>query len=971
MTYTTGSLVKTRGREWVVLPDSTDDLLVLRPLGGTDQEIAGIYLPLEGGDVQPATFDLPDPNSPGDFRSCRMLRDAVRLGFRSSAGPFRSFARLNVEPRPYQLVPLLMALKLDPVRMLIADDVGIGKTIEAGLVARELLDRGEVQRLAVLCPPHLAEQWQSELAEKFHIQAELVLPSTVTRLERYTAVGQSLFDLYPFVVVSTEYIKSSRRRDEFVRACPELAIVDEAHTCTFSQDKRGGRHLRHQLLQALSRNKNRHLILVTATPHSGDEGAFRSLLGLIRSDFLNLPQDLSGKGNEKHRRQVAAHLVQRRRADVRAYMDADTVFPEREDAEETYTLTNEYKKLFNSILDYARERVQDTTGDRHRQRVRWWSALALLRSLASSPAAAASTLRTRSSTVGTESPEEADVVGERAVLDLDDTDASEFLDVAPGGQEGPALSPWSSGPRTEGGVEGEEQAGSQRERLLRYARRAEGLRGPKQDAKLKGAIAIVKKLLADGYNPILFCRFIPTAEYVAEELRKALPRVLRLPKGKRVEVAAVTGTLPPAERELRVQQLGEHEQRVLVATDCLSEGVNLQDHFDAVMHYDLSWNPTRHEQREGRADRYGQPSPVVRTVTYYGLDNQIDGIVLDVLLRKHKAIRTSLGISVPLPGDTSQVVQALIQGLLLRGRGAGRRRMDGRQLAFDFMTDVTQELHIEWDNVTAREKKSRTLFAQRTIKVDEVAREWQAVRDAIGTGIDVQRFVAEMVQAHGGFVARKNGSLQVRLPNRAAIREACGDRERFMARFELPVPDNVLHLTRTHPIVEGLATYVMEAALDPLLQGVARRCGATRTRAVGRTTTLLLLRFRYHIVTQRGQDETPLLAEECQVLGFTGRPDVPQWLSIDEAEELLQAQPDANVAPQQATQFIRRVLDGMEHLQTPLDEMAQQRGQELLAAHRRVRAASRLRGVRYSVRPQLPPDVLGVYVLLPVIKSKT
>lgn len=188
-----------------------------------------------------------------------------------------------------------------------------------------------------------------------------------------------------------------------------------------------------------------------------------------------------------------------------------------------------------------------------------------------------------------------------------------------------------------------------------------------------------------------------------------------------------------------------------------------------------------------------------------------------------------------------------------------------------------------------------------------------------------------------------------------------------MARFELPVPDNVLHLTRTHPIVEGLATYVMEAALDPLLQGVARRCGATRTRAVGRTTTLLLLRFRYHIVTQRGQGETPLLAEECQVLGFTGRPDAPQWLSADEAEELLQARPDANVAPGQATQFIRLVLDGMEHLQTPLDEMAQQRGQELLAAHRRVRAASRLRGVRYSVRPQLPLDVLGVYVLLPVV----
>jgi len=102
-----------------------------------------------------------------------LLREAARLSTRAAAGPFRSFARIAVEPRPYQLVPLMMALRLDPVRLLIADDVGIGKTIEAALVARELLDRGEIQRLAVLCPPHLAEQWQKELAEKFHIETEL------------------------------------------------------------------------------------------------------------------------------------------------------------------------------------------------------------------------------------------------------------------------------------------------------------------------------------------------------------------------------------------------------------------------------------------------------------------------------------------------------------------------------------------------------------------------------------------------------------------------------------------------------------------------------------------------------------------------------------------------------------------------------------------------------------------------------
>ena len=199
MNFEVGSLVSARGREWVVLPESNDELLRLRPLSGREEEVTGILTALEP--VEAAYFDLPDTSRPGDFRSARLLREAVRLGFRGSAGPFRSFGRIAVEPRPYQLVPLLVALKQDPVRILIADDVGIGKTVEAGLVARELLDRGEAERLVVLCPPHLAEQWQQELRDKFHIDAELLLPSTIRRLES-RCLGESVFQRYPYLVIS-------------------------------------------------------------------------------------------------------------------------------------------------------------------------------------------------------------------------------------------------------------------------------------------------------------------------------------------------------------------------------------------------------------------------------------------------------------------------------------------------------------------------------------------------------------------------------------------------------------------------------------------------------------------------------------------------------------------------------------------------------------------------------------------------
>src|SRR5216683_2790696 len=144
--FSVGSIVRARGREWVVLPSDDAEVLRVRPLGGADADACGLYLPLEQDDVVSASLALPDPVYAGSGLSAALLRDAVRLGFRSAAGPLRSIARISVEPRPYQLVPLLMALRQDPVRLLIADDVGIGKTIEAGLIAKELMARGEAKR---------------------------------------------------------------------------------------------------------------------------------------------------------------------------------------------------------------------------------------------------------------------------------------------------------------------------------------------------------------------------------------------------------------------------------------------------------------------------------------------------------------------------------------------------------------------------------------------------------------------------------------------------------------------------------------------------------------------------------------------------------------------------------------------------------------------------------------------------------
>lgn len=130
--YQPGSLVRARGREWIVLPGSENDTLHLRPLGAGDDAATLIHVPLEHQPVESATFPIPDIAHIGTQAAGLLLRDAVRLAFRSGAGPFRSFGNLAFAPRAYQLVPLLLALKMDTVRLLVADDVGIGKTIEAG-----------------------------------------------------------------------------------------------------------------------------------------------------------------------------------------------------------------------------------------------------------------------------------------------------------------------------------------------------------------------------------------------------------------------------------------------------------------------------------------------------------------------------------------------------------------------------------------------------------------------------------------------------------------------------------------------------------------------------------------------------------------------------------------------------------------------------------------------------------------------
>ncbi|MCK4236111.1 MAG: ATP-dependent helicase, partial [Candidatus Krumholzibacteria bacterium] len=617
-----------------------------------------------------------------------------------------------------------------------------------------------------------------------------------------------------------------------------------------------------------------------------------------------------------------------------AYLDTITPFPEREIAEEHYTFTTPYRKFLDRVIDYCRERVLDSSIEDRRQRVRWWSALALLRALSSSPAAAAATLRNRSATADGETIEQVDEEGRRTVLDLDDVSA-EGIDVVPGRNTG----------------EGDRE----HERLLRLAREAEGL-ALMQDSKLHRAVDIIKQFLRDGYSPIIFCRFIPTVEYVASFLREQLA-------SEEVIIEAITGLQPPEERERRVEALGANEKRVLVCTDCLSEGINLQYHFDAVMHYDLSWNPTRHEQREGRVDRYGQLRDKVRTITYYGQNNPVDGIVLQVLLRKHKIIHRQLGIIVPVPMETRIIEDAILEGLLIR------EQIDKEQLSFDFLEPIYKPLDLQWDEAVEREKRSRTLFAQnRMLKAvnEEVREELVSVRRAIGTQADVREFVRTALSSLGATVTGTDPAIINLQGTSKALRDALCAPERFIAAFESHSKKEEIHLTRTHPIVESLAAHIFESAIDSTIKGPGRRCGVIRTSNVDYRTTVLLLRLRCHIVTTgREGKERPILAEDLLLTGFRGSPEAPEWISSDQVEGIIKAEAAENIGPELAREHLIRVFEQFDYLKNHIDRIAEERGQVLFKAHQRVRKETKSSIRNLSVEVHKPPDVLGVFIYLP------
>ncbi len=1038
--FSPGSLVRARGREWTVLPGSSSELCLLRPLAGREgNEETGILTKIEK--IEPAEFPFPSLAEAGDASSARLLRDAARLSIRTGVGPFRSFGRISVEPRAYQLVPLILALRQESeaIRLLIADDVGVGKTIEAMLIVRELIDRHEVKRFAVLCPAHLVSQWTKELNDKFHIEAVEVTAKKAVTLEKNCSPGKGIFDEYPFTVVSIDFIKSERNRNEFYAKCPDLLVVDEAHECADSAVGKT-QQLRHKLLSDVAKNPKKNILLLTATPHSGKNQAFRSLISILNPKLAEkLPENMSGSENEKLREELANYFVQRRRPDIKKFL-GDNLFPERIRNNVTYNLPKLNIDLCTSILAEATQLQEENVGENSNKwrQAQWWSAFTLVLALTSSPKAAYLSLCRRSALKNAKNAEELKKQAHRDIFgsisyEQNENDDSEDESYFLSDEEVPGVSfeneeidfinniqldfeenktkkkaqieltatkepeAKKRGRKKKETVELEEKKIDSLERTIEeeeefvfsqlspkqreLALTLKSLTG-KKDPKLQNLIheILIKKCLGKKRNIVIFCRFIDTARYIYDEL-VIDENIQPFTQKSKLEIRTLTGKNSPEERQMVLKDFQEHiGQRILICTDCLSEGVNLQELFDTVIHYDFAWNPNRHEQREGRVDRLLQKSPEVHIFTLIGKDHPIEEIFLRILHEKQRQIRNALGVHLPITDIGEEILQLALKVKETKKEESQQILLfDDTSASFEANEKAfrLKKLETKIDKVKEEyQKTSRTFYSHSKVTVDDVKKELDAMKQSLGSQEDVERFILTLIERTRGHYVKKDNYIEAQIPD-LQLKNRLGSLNKKDYSFKLSFDPNCLAeidklVLRTSPEVEDIARTVLETSLDGLIKNhplkVAARAGVMRTKVVSKRTSVLLGRFRY-LLREEKEEESSLVEEILPIL-FEGSPtDFSQdQITMGESAELIlsKAQPDANVTVAERDRFLKPILEAASHLCNELSLWQKEKRMiDILETHRRVRTQGTIRRVR--VECVGVPDVLGVYVFLPVV----
>lgn len=582
-------------------------------------EVLEVIWELEPGARAFERMALPEPCGFDEPRRLDAFLDAVRWGAVSSAdtralqSPFRS----GIDIEDYQLDPVVRALQMPRVNLLIADDVGLGKTIEAGLVAQELILRHRVRSILIVCPSSLQIQWREQMRDKFGLEFRIVDSALMKDLRRRRGLHTNPWTHFPRLITSIDFLKRERSMRLFRETLPaegdaafprrfDLMIVDEAHniappgTGRYATDS-----MRTQAIRTLAPHFE-HKLFLTATPHNGYPESFTAFLELLDNQRF-------ARGVRPNREQLGAIMIRRMKQELPPRWDGSPRFPKRslEPLEVAYP---EWERdAHQAMTDYTKLRIKGAVDPIERCATEFVMKL-LKKRLFSSPAAFESTLAKHEASLKQAHRRQAGMVKptmgilKRQIdgIDEDFADDATYDDLT--------IEVVETASRLFRDLSPQEEALMKTMRA--YAERASGQADAKAETFLKWLHETVRPNRKWGNDRvIIFTEYRATQKWlqglIAAEGLAESDRLMTLYGGMKAE---------DRERVKAAFQASPDVSpvRILLATDAASEGLDLQNHCSRLIHFEIPWNPNRMEQRNGRIDRHGQKATDVRIFHFVG-----------------------------------------------------------------------------------------------------------------------------------------------------------------------------------------------------------------------------------------------------------------------------------------------------------------------------------------------------------------
>jgi len=879
-----GTQVQARGLRWEVVSCQQLGQQALYRLRGLDGAVSGqeldVLSPFE--EITPIQADL-NPDRATTLRNWLVYHQAFLL--EQALGPHTLLAvqpgRLRLEP--YQLVPVMRALRMSRVRLLLADGVGLGKTIEAGLIITEMMARRLAHRLLVVSPAGvLLEQWRTELLERFGLRMEVIDRAKLEDVRHGEELGANPFDFIPLGLVSIDFLKQERVLDTLERSSYDIIVIDEAHHCTdlgAAQDRDDS--LRRRLAAVLARRCDA-LLLLTATPHDGNDRSFASLCELLD------PSLVDGKGTLRGQR-YRDHVVRRLKNHLGDKFKQRTVLPTPVPREPTQELPPRYMALQRRLLEFMAPQLQRAFRAKRYSDV--LAFLSLLKRSVSTVAACRSTLQTvqtRYEQLVHEAAENQEGFRQRlgelreyrrkrerfGILSHDEEQEMAFLEAEDMAHQCAAMER-----EVRRGTYAITKAASVIDALSELYDLADAALD--DDPKLRVIADQIAAIRAESphANVLVYTEYTDSQDALADYLKAR----------KLGDILKFSGNDDEKTRLKVTDLFRSREKQVLVSTDASAEGLNLHQRCHHLIHVELPWNPNRLEQRNGRIDRYGQTqNPIVR---YLYLRGTFEERILLRLIAKYERQRRALTFVPDTLGGVTTSSDAAAGRLVKCFLDEDQKLFKQQETLFEFEapeeTDpedpAVKELLEEIDRSLRgfREAaKTHTWLGQDGLNADTkfIEEAVSAQRGGQAEAVNLARFVLDAVLLDGGTVETRDGIHVVTLPPdwRHGLDDIPGydpNTHRILLTTDLDVTrdadDNpVGFLGRAHPLVRRALDRVRNISFG----GEAERAQDRRVSAAKAPVDgpQLLFTFLGRVSSRSGREFERVLAVRAGQGGCVG-----------------------------------------------------------------------------------------------------